>query len=271
MKGKNRDTSHFLRHFPICLCRKIRMCPYFLALAFLAGCASAPHIIKYEIEPPEEKIEKDIGIAVLAFTDKRPSEEKEGLKGKLLIFSTRDKNFAQPPAIMIPQHLTKELVAWGLRAEDVSTREEAGTADYRVEGELLHFQAVIKLNKATFIPYLGNITTLWAKDEFVITLSMRVKLFLKNSDEPIFDEEFDVSEDLKLPTGLLNLARYKRGLRHKLKVLDLATGEVLAKVRERIIQETRKFPSAARLSVPARLTALSFLLAHPSDTVPARR
>lgn len=212
----------------------------FLALAFLAGCATAPHTVKYEVEPPEKKIEKDVSIAVLAFADKRPLEEKEGLKGKLLIFSTRDKDFAQKPAIMISQHLTKELGAWGLRAEDVFTPEEAGTADYRIEGELLHFQAVIKLNKATFIPYLGTITTLWAKDEFVIILSVRVKLFIKNSDEPIFDEEFDISEDLKLPTGLLNLARYKRGLRHKLKVLDLATGEVLAKVRKRVMEETNK-------------------------------
>ncbi len=208
-----------------------------LALVFLAGCATAPHTVKYEIEPPEEKIEKDIVISVLAFADKRPLEEKEGLKGKLLIFSTRDKNFAQPPATLISQQLTRELVAYGFKAEDVSTQEEVGATDCRIEGELLHFQAVIKLNKATFIPYLGNITTLWAKDEFVITVSMRVKLFLKDFDEPIFDEEFDVSEDLKLPTGLLNLARYKRGLRHRLKLLDLATGEVLAKVRQRIIQE----------------------------------
>ena len=222
----------------------------FLALVFLAGCATAPHTVKYEIEAPEEKIEKDIGIAVLAFADKRPPEEREGLKGKLLIFSTKDKDFAQPPAIMISQYLTKELMAYGFKAKTtgiinvaptISRASSATTiqepTDYRIEGELLHFQVVIKLNKATFIPYLGNITTLWAKDEFVITVSMRVKLFIKNSDEPIFDEEFAVSEDLKLPTGLLNLARYKRGLRHKLKVLDLATGEVLAKVRQRIIQE----------------------------------
>ena len=218
---------------------KIRMCPYFfiLALAFLAGCATTPHTIKYEIEPPEKKIERDIAISVLTFTDKRPQEEKKGLKGQLMVFSTKDKDFAQPPATLVSQQLTKELAACGFKAEDASTLEEIETADYRIEGKLLHFQEVIKLHKATFIPYLGNVATLWVKDKFVIAVSMRIKLFQGDEKEPIFDEEFDVSEDLELPTGLLNLARYKRGLRHRLKLLDLATEEVLTRIRKRIIDE----------------------------------
>ncbi len=207
----------------------------FVGLAFLAGCATAPHTIKYEIEAPEQKIEKPFTISVLTFTDKRPMEEREGLKGEFLVFSTKDKDFAQPPAVLISQQLTRELMAYGFKVKQEPT-------DYRLEGELLHFQEVIKLNKSTLIPYLGNVFTLWAKDKFVIALSMRVKLFPENSDEPIFDEEFNVDKNLKLPTGLLNLARYKRGLRHRLKLLDIATKEVLGKVRNRIVEELDETP-----------------------------
>jgi len=214
----------------------------FVGLAFLAGCATAPHTIKYEIETPQQKIEKPFTISVLTFTDKRPLEEREGLKGEFLVFSTKDKDFAQPPAVLISRQLTSELMAYGLkakgRASSATTIQEP--TDYRIEGELLHFQEVIKLNKSTLIPYLGNVITLWAKDKFVIALSMRVKLFPENSDEPIFDEEFSVDKNLKLPTGLLNLARYKRGLRHRLKLLDIATKEVLSKVRQRIVEEIDK-------------------------------
>ena len=214
----------------------------FFGLAFLAGCATAPHTIGYKIKTPEQKIEKPFTISVLTFTDKRPREEREGLKGEFLVFSTKDKDFAQPPAVLISQQLTRELMAYGLKTENVSHQEEAKLTDYRLEGELLHFQEVIKLNKSTLIPYLGNVFTLWAKDKFVIALSMRVKLFPENSDEPIFDEEFNVDKNLKLPTGILNLARYKRGLRHRLKLLDIATKEVLGKVRNRIVEELDETP-----------------------------
>lgn len=223
----------------------------FVGLALLAGCATAPHTIGYKIESPEQKIEKPFTISVLTFTDKRPREEREGLKGELLVFSTKDKDFAQPPVVLISQQLTKELTAYGFKAETtgvINTAPTTGraisatTTDYRVEGELLHFQEVIKLNKSTLIPYLGSVITLWAKDKFVIALSMRVKLFPENSDEPIFDEEFNLDKNLKLPTGLLNLARYKRGLRHRLKLLDIATKEVLGKVRQRVIQELDETP-----------------------------
>ena len=213
----------------------------FVGLALLAGCATAPHTIGYKIEAPEQKIEKPFAISVLTFTDKRPREEREGLKGEFLVFSTKDKDFAQPPAVLISQQLTRELVAYGFKAETTNAINPAQEpTDYRLEGELLHFQEVIKLNKSTLIPYLGNVFTLWAKDKFVIALSVRVKLFPENSDEAIFDEEFNVDKNLKLPTGLLNLARYKRGLRHRLKLLDIATKEVLGKVRNRIVEEANK-------------------------------
>ena len=213
----------------------------FVGLALLAGCATAPHTIGYKIEAPEQKIEKPFTISVLTFTDKRPREEREGLKGEFLVFSTKDKDFTQPPAVLISQQLTRELVAYGFKAETTNAINSAQEhTDYRLEGELLHFQEVIKLNKSTLIPYLGNVFTLWAKDKFVIALSVRVKLFPENSEEPIFDEEFNVDKNLKLPTGLLNLARYKRGLRHRLKLLDIATKEVLGKVRNRIVEEANK-------------------------------
>ncbi len=218
----------------------------FFGLALLAGCATAPHTIGYKIEIPEQKIKKPLTISVLTFADKRPNEERKGLKGELLVFSTKDKDFAQPPALLISQQLTKELMAYGFKAETTGVINVAPTiqepTDYRLEGELLHFQEVIKLNKSTLIPYLGNVITLWAKDKFVIVLSMRVKLFSENSAEPLFDEEFNVDKNLKLPTGILNLARYKRGLRHRLKLLDLATKEVLGKVCHRVIQELDETP-----------------------------
>ena len=215
----------------------------FVGLALLAGCATAPHTIGYKIETPEQKIEKPFTISVLTFTDKRPREEREGLKGEFLVFSTKDKDFTQPPAVLISQQLTRELMAYGFKAETTGVINSAQEpTDYRLEGELLHFQEVIKLNKSTLIPYLGNVFTLWAKDKFVIALSVRVKLFPENSDEAIFDEEFNVDKNLKLPTGLLNLARYKRGLRHRLKLLDIATKEVLSKVRNRIVEELDENP-----------------------------
>ena len=93
--------------------------------------------------------------------------------------------------------------------------------------------------KITFLPYLGAVSSLWAKDDFTIALSIYIKMG-NRSGKTLIDKAFDVSDDLKLPTGLLNLARYSRGFNYKLKLMDEALKDVVGQIREEIVAQVKR-------------------------------
>jgi len=204
-----------------------------LSLA-LCGCAGGPHIIGYDIikSPlPPPHLGK---VYILPFADERPKEERRGVKGELLTFSSRDAHFSKKVPQAIEEVLRRELNNAGF-----SVVEEKGSPDYRLAGAVKHFQAVMSPAKITFLPYLGSLSTLWAKDEFTIALSIYLKM--TNPDGRILiDKTFDVSQDMRLPTGLLNLARYSRGANFKLKLLDEALKDVMGQIRDEAKARVKK-------------------------------
>ena len=44
---------------------------------------------------------------------------------------------------------------------------------------------------------------------------------------------------MKLPTGLLNLARYSRGFNYKLKLLDETLKDVIRQIREEVVAKVK--------------------------------
>ena len=214
----------FRRLFTACL----------LAL-FLAGCSGSRHIIGYDISASSYSRRADFGrVCVFRLDDQRPKQERQGLKGKLLSFSSRDKHFDRPVAQAISELLAKELAGAGFRITD-----KKNSADYLISGSVKHFQAVMAPAKITFLPYLGSVSTLWAKDEFTIALNIYIKMF-DQAGNPLIDKTFDVSSDMKLPTGLLSMARYSRGFNYKLKLLDLALKDVMDRIRKEVIARAKK-------------------------------
>lgn len=198
----------------------------FLLSFALCGCAGGPHIIGYDIikSPlPPPSLGK---VYILTFADERPEEERRGVKGKLLSFSSRDAHFSKKVPQAIEEALRGELDNAGF-----SVVEEKGSSDYTVAGAVRHFQAIMSPAKITFLPYLGSLSTLWAKDDFTIALSIYVKM-ANPGGRVLIDKTFDVSQDLKLPTGLLSLARYSRGVNFKLKLLDEALKDVMGQIRD---------------------------------------
>lgn len=85
------------------------------------------------------------------------------------------------------------------------------------------------------MPYLGTVSSLWTSDEFITAVTIQAKLLRVKDNQIIFDKPFTISEDLKLKTGPLNLARWGRGLDYKLKLLDLALQNVLKQIKEEVI------------------------------------
>lgn len=200
----------------------------------LAGCAAKTHVIGYDIVKsaiPAPNLGK---ACVLIFEDERPQEERAGAKAKLLTFSSKDSHFTKPVPLAVKEILAEELSAAGF-----SVVEKNAPYDYSISGSIKHFQAIMSPAKITFLPYLGSVSTLWAKDEFTIALSIYVKM----SDlrqRTLIDKTFDVSEDLKLPTGLLSLARYSRGFNYKLKLLDEALKDVVGQIRDEMVAKVKK-------------------------------
>ncbi|MBU3933760.1 MAG: hypothetical protein KKH11_03750 [Candidatus Omnitrophica bacterium] len=198
-----------------------------LLLSFaLCGCAGGPHIIGYDIikSPlPPPSLGK---VYILTFADERPKEERRGVKGKLLAFSSRDAHFSKKVPQAIEEALKGELNNAGF-----SVVEDKDSCDYRLAGAVKHFQAIASPAKITFLPYLGSLSTLWAKDDFTIALSIYVKM-THPGGRVLIDKAFDVSQDMRLPTGLLNLARYSRGFNYKLKLLDEALKDVMGQIRD---------------------------------------
>ena len=212
---------------------------YFLWVAVLcslvlAGCSTKTHVIGYDIiksAVPTPKLGK---ACILAFDDERPQEERIGIKNKLLTFSSKDAHFSKPVSRAVEEILAKELSNAGF-----SVAAENDPYDYSISGSIKHFQAIMSPAKITFLPYLGSVSTLWAKDEFTIALSVYVKM-TDRRQRALIDKTFDVSDDLKLPTGLLSLARYSRGFNYKLKLLDEALKDVIQQIRDEIVTKVKK-------------------------------
>ncbi|UCB56500.1 MAG: hypothetical protein JSV30_04640 [Candidatus Omnitrophota bacterium] len=197
----------------------------FLSIA-LCGCASTPHTIGYDVSKPPMPPANLGKVYIAPLSDERPNQEREGIKGKVLTFSSRDKHFSKKVPQAIREVLSNELNSVGF---SVIQKEES--ADYKITGSVKHFQAVMSPAKITFLPYLGSASTLWAKDDFTIALSLYIKM--TNPDRSVLiDKTFDISQDLKLSTGLLNLARYSRGFNYKLKLLDEALKDVMTQIRD---------------------------------------
>lgn len=214
---------------------KTKVLMLFVILSFLvSGCASHSHVIGYDVikaPPPRQNLGK---LHILPFSDERPKEERQGGKGKLLIFKSKDAHFNKPVIAAIGEILSKELNGAGF-----SVVKEKASPRYRISGSVKHFQAIMSPAKITFLPYLGSVATLWAKDEFTVALSIYIKM-TKDETEMLIDKTFDVSEDMKLPTGLLSLARYSRGFNYKLKLLDAALKDVMEQIREEVLVKVKK-------------------------------
>ena len=202
-----------------------------LAVVFsllLSGCAGKPYVIGYDIiKGPAPPI--NLGkVSILPFVDERPQQERKGVKGKLLTFSSKDAHFSKSITQAIEEILAEELNNAGFYIV-----EESENPTYKISGSVKHFQAIMSPAKITFLPYLGSVSTLWAKDDFTIALSIYIKM-INGRAEAIIEEIFDVSQDMKLSTGLLSLARYSRGFNYKLKLLDEALKDVMRQIREEI-------------------------------------
>lgn len=209
------------------------LCLVIVLSLLLSGCAGKPYVIGYDIikaPTPPAHLGK---VSILPFVDERPEAEHAGVKGKLLAFSSKDVHFSKNVAQAIEEILAEELNSAGF-----SVVEENENPAYQISGKVLHFQAIMSPAKITFLPYLGSVSTLWAKDDFTLALSIYIKM-ADNQQRLIIEETFEVSQDLKLPTGLLSLARYSRGFNHKLKLLDEALKDVMRQIREEIVAKLK--------------------------------
>lgn len=196
----------------------------------IQGCVR--HQIGYDLKKEYgQPIYKSV-VALSEFIDQRPEEERIGKSKEFLAFSSKDKHFTQPVHQAIAKKLKEELIAGGVRI--VSDSNNIDT-DYRLSGDVVHFQTVVKLPKTTVVPYLGTVSSLWTSDEFVTAVAIQAQLWRREDNRVIFDKLFTVSEDLKLKTGPLNLARFGRGLGYKLKLLDLALENVLKQIKTEVI------------------------------------
>lgn len=204
---------------------------FVLSVFLLAGCAANKHIIGYDItEPPI--FDRNLGsVSILSFDDERPIEEREGLDGELLSFRSKDEHFTMEVSVAVVEILASELNNAGFLVV-----EKKGFSDYRIQGSVKHFQAVMTPSKVTFLPYVGSLAGAWVKDEFNIALSIYIKM-TDNLGNTLIDKTFDVSEDFELSPGLLSLARYKRGFNYKLKLLDEALKDVMGQIRDEIIKK----------------------------------
>ena len=200
----------------------------------ISGCARGPHAIGYDITKGST-LPPDLGsLYISEFADERPKQEKDGVKGKLLTFSSKDSHFSEKVSLAIEDILSEELHNAGF-----SLSSDQNKSDYKISGSVKHFQAIMSPAKITFLPYLGSVSTLWAKDDFTIACSIYVKM-ADSRNNSLIDKVFDVSEDMKLPTGLLSLARYSRGFNYKLKLLDEALKDVMEQIRNEVTAKVNK-------------------------------
>lgn len=209
-----------------------------LTVIFFLSLALQGYTI-YQAEKPKEPVYTPIynsPVVLDEFVDGRPDEEREGLKGKeLMVFGTTDKNFKKSISQFVVEKLKEELLKGGVKAE---AGTESATANYRIKGKIIHFQAVAKLEAATMIPYLGSVLSLGAEDKYTTNVNIQVQLLRGNII--IFDKPYSVSEDLALKTGLLNLERMGRGYDYQVKALELALENVSKQVTADVVNTLKQ-------------------------------
>ncbi len=170
----------------------------------------------------------------MPFDDERPEPERKGAKAKLLTFSSKDAHFSKA----VPEAV-KEILSAELDSAGFSVVEKEEDCDWKISGSVKHFQAIMAPAKITFLPYLGPVSTLWARDDFTIALSIAIKMTGKK-DTILIDKPFRVCEDMEIRTGLLNLARYSHGFNYKLKLLDEALKDVIGQIRREVAAQTKE-------------------------------
>lgn len=199
---------------------------------FSYGCSR--HLIGYDIKGLAEKVDKASLISIKTFQDSRPEEEHKGSSGKFLAFTSKDSDFTQPVPVSITGLLKEELCQAGLKMVD---EELAESADYIISGEILHFQTMVKFPGISIIPYLGTAATLWESDEYTTVVTIKARIENKKTGQVLFEREFNISEALRLKTGVLNLERmFGRGMSYQFKRLDLALADVLGQMRDEVIK-----------------------------------
>ena len=205
---------------------------FLIALLSLTGCSR--HLIGYDIKGLAEKVDKARLISIKTFQDSRPEEEHKGSSGKFLAFASKDSDFTQPVPVSITGLLKEELCQAGLKMVD---EELAEGADYIISGEILHFQTMVKFPGISIIPYLGTAATLWESDEYTTVVTIKARIENKKTGQVLFEREFNISEALRLKTGVLNLERmFGRGMSYQFKRLDLALADVLGQMRDEVIK-----------------------------------
>lgn len=224
--------------------RRTHMCSYskkisilclisFLA-SFIIGCSKYT-LISQKYNTFSLFKQERVQIYINKFVDSRPREEKKGLTKqtkKILSFATKDSDFKEKIDEAVTKRIKFKLEEEGFYA-DISTVNSSEKKSYILEGEIKHFQVTMRLPNTTFVPYLGTAATIITKDEFNVAMSITATLKDAENNKILFSQLFDVSEDVNVPTGPLNLDRFKRGVNYRLKLLD----EALAKVIEQMAQK----------------------------------
>lgn len=210
----------------------------FMAAGLLAGCAKYT-LISNKVPRPcalyfggeSKKI-----IIIKRFTDTRPEEEKKGLTKrtkKILSFATSDKLFKESIDTAITQRIKNKIELSGFNVVSIKSLPYPAGSRYVLSGEIRHFQAVMRWPNISVVPYLGTAASVITKDEFNIVVAIKASLKDIAAEKVLFDQNFQLSKDIDLPAGFLNLARFKRGLNYKAKLLDLALDDVLEQITEK--------------------------------------
>ncbi|MBM3253120.1 MAG: hypothetical protein FJZ16_02560 [Candidatus Omnitrophica bacterium] len=217
--------------------RYLKALPSFLVLILISGCAR--YSIGYNIKPSTSLCSLSKTVAVELFSDERPTEERKGLTNEFLSFSSMDSHFDKEVRVAICELLSEELNSGGIKSFIIKDIDDLAEFDYILRGKILHFQTIIKPSKTTLVPYLGAVSTIWARDEFLTLVTIYAELLDRNNDS-IFRKTFNISEGIELKTGILNVGRLSRGLNYKLKLLNIALSDVLKQIKQDVLNNIKK-------------------------------
>lgn len=209
----------------------------FFLVIFSIGCSR--YSIGYDIKTSETLGGLPKTVAILLFLDERASEEHNGVTDALFSFSSKDSHFDKEVRVAVTELLKEELDASGLRAFIIKDIEDLVEFDYILKGSIIHFQTVMKPSKSTLVPYLGAVSTIWAEDEFLTLVTIDAELLNRNNNL-MFKKTFNISDDIRLRAGILNIKRLGRGLNYKLKLLNLGLSDVIGQIREEVLRNIQR-------------------------------
>jgi len=176
-------------------------------MVLTSGCAPRKFTVGYRLEDLPAPPPSALTVAVEAFEDSRPLDERSGANAGFLKLSTYDEIYSDSVHLGLTDTLIDELRSSGLDAKAA----HLSTSPYVVAGKIINYRAIQIPPRSSFIPYVSYVTWMWTNDIITFGININLELTDRRDGEMLLSKTYSVESDTEVWVGFLNLRSRLKG------------------------------------------------------------